>query len=142
MLIPTRSPKAASPAPWAKAEAIKNWKAGSAAARVIGRGPPAGWVPVKYRLASRRGGRASVTWVLEAVEAQQAIAGALGVAETEIVLFGPKPPPEPWEEPLSEAGNPWEVAKLVPPPPREEPEPLIPVRPALNLDAAETRWTA
>ena len=82
-----------------------------------------------------------MVWVLEAVEAQQAIAGALGVAETEIVLFGAKPPPEPWEEPLSEAGNPWEMAKLVPTP-REEPEPLIPARLALNLDAAETRWTA
>ena len=82
-----------------------------------------------------------MAWVPGSVEPSRAIAEALGVAETEVVLSVAERPPEPWEEPLSEVGNPWEVAKLVPTP-REEPEPLIPVRPALNLDAAETRWTA
>jgi hypothetical protein len=81
-------PLAALPgSPWTTLKAVKNW-AGRTGARVLREGPPPGWFRVEYRLARRRGGRASVAWVpeAEATEPRGAIARALGVGEDEIVL--------------------------------------------------------
>ena len=44
--------------PWPDAKAAKNW-ASRAGAPILQAGPPSGWNPVEYRLASRRGGRIS-----------------------------------------------------------------------------------
>jgi hypothetical protein len=75
---------ALSGSPWPNARAVKNWRRG--AARIIQAGPPDGWNLVEYRLASRRGGRASVAWVPSPVGPSRAIAKALGVTEAEIVF--------------------------------------------------------
>jgi hypothetical protein len=72
--------------PWKDAKAAKNWKEGIAIAALLKCGPPRGWSCVEYRLASRRGGRASVAWLPEASQPVEAIARALGRSEVEIVI--------------------------------------------------------
>jgi hypothetical protein len=71
--------------PWKDATSAQNWKKGVAVAALLA-DPPTGWSRVEYRLASRRGGRASVAWVPGAAQPSGAIARALGRSETEISI--------------------------------------------------------
>jgi hypothetical protein len=110
--------------PWKDPKAAKNWKEGDAAGKILQRGPPEVWSRVEYRLASRRGGRASVAWVPEAVDPSLAISEALGVKEAEIVICGA--PHQPWEPAAPE--DPWEVVRLSPAAPLGEPSAPINLR--------------
>jgi hypothetical protein len=79
---------------WASAKAAENWKAGVTVSEILRRGPPEGWHQVEYRLASRRGGRASVAWLPDGAEPRAAIVKALALPEDAVELKR-----SPWRRP-------------------------------------------
>jgi len=99
--------------PWSSPKAAEHWKVGVAVSEILKRGPPEGWGQIEYRLASRRGGRASVVWVPDVAEPRAAIAKALRVEDDAIALKeSPWPKhseerstPVPWVAPLNFASR-------------------------------------
>jgi hypothetical protein len=92
---------------WTNAKAVENWKAGSTVAKILAHGPPDGWRSAVYRLRARRGGKNAVAWVPPGHEPCAAIAAALSVPPTDIIVLAqeavtaPPPAKSPWIKPLS-----------------------------------------
>ena len=95
--------------PWKDPKSAKNWKEGIGVGEILARDPPEGWSAVGYRLKARRGGKPTEAWIPPELEPAAAIAAALTVSPTDIIVL-------PQEEPISK--SPWRKPHIV-----EEPFP-------------------